>query len=115
MSVITWERTAELPDIQIWWTDSAGALIDFSSGYTFTFKIGTPGSAAVHTKTTGITGATGSGDEDSGTPNVTIAFSTGELDAVASGPYTWQLTARRTADSKDRVRKGTFNLNPEIS
>ena len=48
---------AELPDLPITWQDSAGDIIDFSTGWTFTLKLGTAGNPAVLTKTTGISGA----------------------------------------------------------
>lgn len=115
MASVELVRGAELPETAIWWTDRAGNLIDFSSGYTFTLKLGHAGSAAVHTKTTGITGAAGSGTDPTGTPNVSIAWAAGELDAVAVTSYTAQLTARRTSDSKDRIKTFTFTLTAEIS
>ncbi len=89
----------------MWIQDRSGALIDMSSGYTFSLRIGTPGSTALLTKSSGITGAAGSGVEPSGTPNVTVAFSAGELN-LAAGTYAWQLTA--TTSSLDRVFAGTF-------
>lgn len=88
MSGIIINRTAELPDVKLWWLDDDGTLINFASGYTFTFKLGRPGSAATFTKSTGITGAAGSGTETSGTPNVTISFTAAELDALAIGRTT---------------------------
>jgi len=94
-------KTAELPDVSLWLTDDDGALIDFSSGYTFEFKIGSPGSAAKLTKTTGISGAAGSGTESSGTPNVTLSFAAAELDSIDRKRYTGQL--RATTGGKDRV------------
>lgn len=94
-------KTAELPDLQLWLTDDDGALIDFSTGYTFVFKIGSPGKAAQVTKSTGIVGAAGSGTELSGTPNITIAFTAAELDTIARNKYTGQL--RATTGGKDRL------------
>jgi hypothetical protein len=106
-------RTAERPDIQMWLQDEDGALVDFSSGYTFSFKLGHPTQAAVFTKTTGITGAAGSGVQPTGTPNVTLTFTAGELSAVATGTYTWQLTA--TTGGLDRVWDGKFTLKAVIA
>jgi hypothetical protein len=108
MSTLTYYRTAERPDIRLWLLDDDGDLIDFSSGYSFTFKVGLRGSAALFTKTTSITGAAGSGTEDTGTPNVTIAFTAAELDSVTAGKWQWQL--RATSSSLDRIYQGTFNL-----
>lgn len=107
MSTLTYHRTAERPDIRFWLEDEDGDLIDLT-GYTFAFKLGTPGSAATFTKTTGITGAVGSGTEPDGTPNVTMTFSAAELDGLTPGASTWQL--RATTGGLDRIYQGQFNL-----
>jgi len=106
-------RTAERPDLKFWIQDDDGTLIDFSTGYTFAFKLGQPGSAATFTKTTGITGAAGSGTESSGTPNITISFTAAELDALVVGNTTWQI--RATTTSLDRIWQGTFSLHDVIT
>jgi hypothetical protein len=108
MSALLYHRTAERPDIQLWLLDDDGTLIDFSTGYTFIFKIGHVGRAADFTKTTGITGAAGSGGEAGGAPNVTISFTSGELDNLARGGYVWQL--RATSGGLDRIYQGRINL-----
>ena len=109
---IKFKRTAERPSLEIWWRDAAKNLIDFSTGYTFSFKLGAVGSAAVFTKTTGITGAAGSGDDRTGVPNVVISFTAGELAALPAKLYTWELTA--TTGGLDRVfppdSSGRFRL-----
>jgi hypothetical protein len=106
---LRYHKTAERPDSKLWLLGDDGNLIDFSSGYTFSFKIGRRGTAAVLTKTTGITGAAGSGGEPTGTPNVTIVYSAGEFAAVTPSPsYRWQLTA--TVGGLDRVFEGAFEL-----
>ena len=110
---LVYYRTAERPDIKLWLLGDDGALIDFSSGYTFAFKLGDPGSAAALTKSTGITGAAGSGSESSGTPNITIAFTTGELDSLTAKPYAWQL--RATTGGLDRIYQGSFTLKDVIT
>jgi hypothetical protein len=113
MGAITYHKTAERPDIKLWLLDDTGALIDFSSGYTFAFKLGKVGSAADFTKTTGITGAAGSGSSPDGTPNVTVSFTAGELDNLAAGPYGWQL--RATSGGLDRIYSGAFVLKDVIT
>jgi hypothetical protein len=75
-------KTAERPAIQLWIRDSNNALIDFSSGYTFTFKIGYKGRTALLTKTTGIVGAAGAGAEPSGQ----LTATTGGLDRIYPFP-----------------------------
>lgn len=94
-------RTAERPSIEMWLEDADGALIDLSSGYSYSLKLGEVGSAAAFTKTSGFTGAAGSGEEPSGVPNLTIAFTAAELDSLTPGPCTGQLTL--TTSSLDRV------------
>lgn len=99
----------DLPDLTVEWLNTAGAVIDFSSGYTFSLKIGTPGTVATITKTTGITGAATS-------PNVTIAWATtGELNTLAKGVYDADLIATRTSDSKRRSRRFQIRLDQAIT
>lgn len=100
MSRLSWPRSAERPGAEFWWVDDAGELIDFSSGYTFSLKIGPRGGTALLTKTTGITGAAGAGVEPTGTPNIVVTWSAGELD-LTPGVYRLELTA--TTSSTDRV------------
>lgn len=100
MSAVQYASSAERPTLDIWWFDRTDTLIDFSSGYTFSLKIGTAGSAALLTKTSGITGAAGAGTAPSGTPNVVVAWSAGDLN-ITPGAYDAQLTA--TTSSTDRV------------
>lgn len=105
---LTYYRTAERPALELWLLDGNDALIDFTTGHTFEFKLGSEGSAAAFTKSTGITGAAGSGGELGGTPNVTITFSPDEL-VLAAGTYLWQLRASAPG-SLDRVYQGWFYL-----
>lgn len=105
-------KNAERPEVKLWLVDDDGTLIDFSSGYTFSFKIGNVGSTALLTKTSGITGAAGVGVEPTGTPNVTVTWAAGEL-AIAPGSYAWQLTC--TTTSLDRVFSGTFKIQDTIT
>jgi hypothetical protein len=81
MAVLVLFRTAERPNVKLWLQDDNRTLMDLT-GYTFEFKIGTAGKTAVFTKTTGITGAAGTGTEPTGTPNVVMTFTSGELDAL---------------------------------
>ena len=109
MAELQYYKTAERPDLKFWFQDDDGTLLNFASGYTFSFKLGAVGSAATFTKTTGITGGAGAGAEPTGTPNVTVSFTAGELAAVPAKAYTWQITAT-TAGSLDRVYSGLFRL-----
>jgi hypothetical protein len=107
LSTLRYHKTPERPSAELWLEDIDGTLIDFASGYTFSLKIGNKGSTALLTKTSGITGAAGAGSEPSGTPNVVIAWTAGEL-ALTAGRYTWQLTA--TSSALDRVFEGSFEV-----
>ena len=111
-TAVRYHQSAERPALGLWLLDDDGALIDLSSGYTFSFKVGVVGAAAILTKTTGITGAVGAGTAPTGTPNVVVAWTAGEL-AIAPGTYTWQLTA--TTSGLDRVFSGVFTVLGVIS
>jgi len=111
-SVLHYYRTAERPDIRLWLLDDDGALVNFASGYTFVFKLGQPGVTATFTKSSGITGAAGSGTEESGTPNATVSFTAAELDALVAGQTMWQL--RATSASLDRIYQGQIIVHDVI-
>jgi hypothetical protein len=108
---VQYHSTADRPALELWLFDDDGTLLDFSSGYTFVFKIGTPGATALLTKSSGIAGAAGSGVEPSGTPNVVITWSAAEL-AIAAGNYVGQLTA--TTSSLDRVFTFPFTITSVV-
>ncbi len=97
---VRYHKEAERPSLSLWILDDDGSLIDFSSGYSFELKIGIGGQAALLTKTSGITGATGSGSEPDGTPNVTVAWSSGELNLT---PGTYALQLKATTGGADRL------------
>lgn len=101
---VVYHRGAERPALEITWQDDDGNLIDLSDA-TFTFKIGTRGSTAIVTKTSNIEGAATA-------PNVTITWTSGELD-IDPGVYTWQLIA--TSSGLDRICEGTFHVLNVIS
>ncbi len=96
-TTVSYVLGSELPSLEIAWLDADGDVIDFSTGWTFSLKLASRGAAATITKTTGITGAATS-------PNVTVAWATtGDLNGLSAGRWTGQLTATRTADSKQRI------------
>lgn len=105
--VIQYHQGSERPALQLWLLDDDGSLIDFSTGWAFTFKIGQVGEVAALTKLTGITGAVGSGSQPSGTPNVSVDWAAGEL-AIPVGSYEWQLSC--TNSGKRRVFGGVFRI-----
>jgi hypothetical protein len=94
MTTIQYAKGAVRPDLSLWVYDDDGELIDFSTGFTFTVRIGDRGKPAVKQKTTGIVGAAGSGseDDDDGVPNLRIQWAAGDLD-VTPGEYTIQINA----------------------
>ena len=114
---ITMYNDQELPSLSLAWTDATGALIDFSSGWTFTVKLSrtTAPATTLYVKTSGITGSNGSTGS-----NLVIDWSTTDwstLTAATNGTlYVAHLYARRTADTKDRVFRPadpiTFRLYP---
>jgi hypothetical protein len=106
LTVIRYHKNSERPAFELSWYDDDGTLIDFSDGgYTFSMKIGTPGTAAELSKTSGIVGAATA-------PNVTVSWSAGELN-LSGKVYGWQLTA--TIGGLDRVCSGTIHLTDVIS
>lgn len=110
---VTYYKSAELPSLKIWWYSDDNTLVDLSAVDSWSLKIGSPGSAAVLTKTTGITGAAGAGSEPSGTPNVVVAWAAGDLN-LTPGVYGLQLTAT-TSGTGDRVLTGTIDIRDVIT
>lgn len=100
-----YKASAEDPDLKIWWYDDDDSLINLV-GYTLAMKIG-DGTTATLTKSSGITGAAGSGTEPSGTPNVVVQWDSGELN-LTPGQYVAELTA--TSGGRDRVVDFAFEI-----
>jgi hypothetical protein len=108
---IRYPRSSELPALRMWVSDSVGALIDFSTGYTFSFRIGEYGAAPIVNKSDMIVGATGSGTPTNGAPNVTVTWDYGELN-IDPGVYAWDLVA--TNGISDRILQGTFTITKTV-
>lgn len=98
---VEYMQGAELPDVAFTWTDEETGLLDFSTGWSFTVRVGISGSPALIEKTVGISGAATA-------PNVIIAWEPDELDVLAVGTYDVDVIARNDGTSKDR--KATFPL-----
>ena len=101
----------ELGDLTITWRDDAGALIDFSTGYTFVLKIGAKGSAALITKSTAgdFTGAATA-------PTLPVRWNTtGELNSLTAGLYTVQVAATRTSGTKVRTLQGQIEIRGAVT
>jgi len=103
VTVLRYTKGDELEPIEITWHEPDGGLYNFSSGWTFTARIGAPGTAAVLQKTTGFTGAATA-------PNLTFAPVAGDFDNIPSGSYHLDITARLTAGSLDVTRTWLFQI-----
>ena len=100
----------ELGDGSLYWLDGDGALINFTTGYTFSLKVYDSTDTAFFTKTTGMTGAAGS--LTTPTPNLVVAWATSaELSTITTaGLYPLRIVATRTADSKTRTFRGSIRI-----
>lgn len=114
------ERTRWIGDedaVQIWWFVN-GSLVNYASGYTFVGKLAkvSDPSTLIFTKTTGFTGAAGTGTEGNGTPNLTVAWATsGEMNSVAdAGRYIFEIKATKTSDSSETTMWMTFNMKARL-
>jgi hypothetical protein len=95
VAVIRYTKGAEVPGVDYTWPEPDGTLYNFSTGWTFTARIGVPGQPALLQKTTGFTGAATA-------PNLVFAgFTAGELDAIPAGTYHLDVIPRITATSQD--------------
>jgi hypothetical protein len=103
---VTYIQGAELPDILVTWRDSDGAIINFSSGWTFTLRLGQLGQAAILTKTDLVGAATA--------PNLTISWSNTEIENLAAQTYTMQIIARHVATGKDRKMTDSLTITPQV-
>ena len=105
---VSYTAGSNRPVTSLWLTDDNDALIDLSTGYTFTVRVGT-GNVLTFAKTSGITGAAGSGTETSGTANLTITWATsGELIALTPGRYQMDVVA---TDGSSNVWKWSLTLS----
>lgn len=110
---VTYYRSAELPALQVWWYDDDNNLINFAAASGWELKIGQPGSAALLTKTSGITGSAGTGTPGNGTANVAVEWSAGELATLTAGTYVLQLTA--TVGGGQRVLQAVIDVRDVIT
>jgi hypothetical protein len=111
MADLSYFKNAERPVAELWIRDKAGTLIDFSTGYTFVLKIGHPDLTALLSKSSGIAGAAGAGVEPTGTPNVVVTWTAGELN-LTPARYRWDLVA--TTGGLDRTFSGTIQIKPVV-
>jgi len=104
---VTYIQGAELPDVEVTWRDSDSSIINFSTGYTFTVRLGQLGQAATLTKTTGITG-------NNVSPNLLISWSSTEIESLPAATYTMEIIARHVATSKDRKMHDTVIISAQV-
>lgn len=100
LSTVTYVEGDTLPDCTADdWLDSAGAIVDFATGYTFVLTCYRNG-VLQFTKSTGITGAATS-------PNLTINWAAAaEIGSLDPGTYLVRITA--TSSSETRSAKVTL-------
>jgi hypothetical protein len=94
-----------LPSLGLFVRENGTLLTGVDAGHTFELKVADDQGTVVFTKTTGITGQTGSGVPPSGTPNVVVQWASGtsELAGLTGGDtYQAQLKITRTTDSRSR-------------
>lgn len=94
-----------LPDLGLFVRENGALVTGLGSGHTFELKLASLAGEVLVTKTSGITGQTGSSFPPLGTPNVVVQWATAaELDALtAEGSYRAQLKITRTVDSRVRI------------
>lgn len=107
MTPITYYKNAEDPTMRLWWYDDDGTLVNLSAVTSWSLKIGQYGETALLSKTSGITGAAGSGVDPTGVPNVVVVWAAGDLN-VAAGAYVMQLVA--TSSGRDRTMTAPFRI-----
>lgn len=110
MTAFDYYQGDELGAVNLWWRNSAGALIDFSAGYTWEVRLGNVSGASVLTVTTGITGAAGSGAKPDGVPNIVIAWTAANLGSltvpVGVNEIVYPMFLKATTSSLDRHYPG---------
>jgi hypothetical protein len=103
MTVIRYTKGDELEGIDVTWPQPDGTPYNFTSGWTFTARIGIPNVAAVVQKTTGFTGS-------ATFPNLRLAWTAGDLAAIPTGSYHLDITARLTVGTLDVTRTWLFQI-----
>jgi len=101
---------ANLPQASFLWLDSSGVPLDFSSGWTFSLKIGRPPNSAQIYKSTGFNGLASVNNS----ANLVVTWSNGELSQLTAGRWYFQITAVQTSSGAERILTGSilFNFNP---
>ena len=98
---------ANLPPAAFAWSDNAGNLLDFTSGYTFRLTLSQPPNPSTIVKTSGFTTYT----PVAGSPNLSVAWADSELNALTPGRWRLQITATQTSNGGQRVLTGTLTID----
>lgn len=98
---------SSLPDASFRWLDSSGAPINFTTGWTFSMKIGQPPNLYQVVKTTGFTGGAGANN----TANLVVVWGNNELVNLTAGRWYFQLTATQTSTGKQRILTGSIRFD----
>jgi len=98
---------ANLPSANFLWLDSSGNPLDFSSGWTFSMKIGQPPNSYAILKTTGLLGLTST----NGSSNLIVTWANNELSNLTSGRWYFQITATQTSNGAQRILTGSIKFD----
>lgn len=103
--IVEYVQGAELDALTLQIEDGTGALINMSSGYTFSLKVGTT-YATAFTKTSNIGGIS--------TGCQVLWSTTGELNTLSPGEYIGEITCTRVTDSRQYRRHFTIRVLPAL-
>ncbi|MEM9515420.1 MAG: hypothetical protein AAGA42_11250 [Actinomycetota bacterium] len=94
MSHTEYRADQELPSYAVEWKDRTGAIIDFSTGWTFTVQLEHRQERTVAlTKSSGITGGSTS-------PNVIIAWGQDELNITPGSYFLWLVATDSSGNTR---------------
>jgi hypothetical protein len=96
-----------LPAANFRWLDASSNPIDFTTGWTFSMKIGQPPNTAKITKTVGFTGANGA----NGTANLVVSWANSELSGLTAGRWYFQITATQISSGAQRILTGSMRFD----
>lgn len=90
MDTVIYYKGSAGSDLDVFWEDSDGSLLDLSAGYTFRLTVAKFGAPTAFTKTTGLFGATGDLTTDPQQPNLRVQWASDpsqELGTLEAGAY----------------------------
>lgn len=98
---------ASLPNANFLWLDSSGNPLDFSTGWSFSMKIGQPPNAYKIAKSSGFFGLT----SNNGSSNLVVTWGNNELSSLSSGRWYFQITATQTSNGAQRILTGSIKFD----